>query len=181
MARKYLDLDRCHRDDPYARIFGQSQSPAAPRGPRVESFTPDQCKPAKLPEWAEKALRRLDVPKSSVNPSRHLLPNGLKLIVQPEAVSDTVSVFGHVRNNPDMEAPEGKRGRGSGAGPALLIRHHHPGSGWPSRKPLTKSAPRSRRVPISACRFWPTISRRGSGSSPTTNSTRPFRKKRSRS
>ena len=38
------------------------------------------------------------------------MPNGLKLIVQPESVSDAVSVYGRVRSNSDMEAPEGKKG-----------------------------------------------------------------------
>ena len=33
-----------------------SPCPAKPRGPRVESFTPANVKPVKLPEWAEKAL-----------------------------------------------------------------------------------------------------------------------------
>jgi zinc protease len=30
--------------------------------------------------------------------------------VQPESVSDTVSIYGHVKNNPDMESPKGKEG-----------------------------------------------------------------------
>ncbi len=38
------------------------------------------------------------------------LPNGLTLIVQPEDVSDTVSVFGHIRNRPEVEAGAGKEG-----------------------------------------------------------------------
>jgi zinc protease len=38
------------------------------------------------------------------------LPNGLRLIIQPQSVSDTVSVYGRVRNNPKVEAAEGKEG-----------------------------------------------------------------------
>jgi zinc protease len=38
------------------------------------------------------------------------LTNGLKLIVQPESVSNTVSVYGHIKNNPDLEVPKGKEG-----------------------------------------------------------------------
>ncbi len=30
--------------------------------------------------------------------------------MQPESISDTVSVYGRVRNNPDMETPKGKKG-----------------------------------------------------------------------
>jgi zinc protease len=39
-----------------------------------------------------------------------VLPNGIKLIVQSEPVSDTVSVYGHIRNKPEMEEPAGKEG-----------------------------------------------------------------------
>jgi len=38
------------------------------------------------------------------------LPNGLRLLVQPESVSRTVSVYGHVRNEPGLEAPPGQEG-----------------------------------------------------------------------
>jgi zinc protease len=38
------------------------------------------------------------------------LANGLKLIVQPESISDTISVAGRIRNNPDLEAPKAKDG-----------------------------------------------------------------------
>ena len=39
-----------------------------------------------------------------------MLPNGLRLIVQPEHVSHTVSVFGRVRQVPAMQEPPGKEG-----------------------------------------------------------------------
>ena len=84
--------------------------PGKTGGRRVESFTPTHVKPVKLPGWAEAALKRLEIPKSTVNPAVTVLPNGLKLIVQPESVSDTVCVYGHVRNNSDMETPKGKKG-----------------------------------------------------------------------
>jgi zinc protease len=38
------------------------------------------------------------------------LPNGITLIVQPENVSDTVSVYGHVKNCPELQVPKGKEG-----------------------------------------------------------------------
>jgi zinc protease len=66
-----------------------------------------------LPEWAAKALSRLAVPESSVRPVVTTLPNGLKLIVQPESVSNTVSVSGEIKNNPSVEAPKDKEGVGS--------------------------------------------------------------------
>jgi zinc protease len=38
------------------------------------------------------------------------LSNGLKLIVQPENISRTVSVYGHIQNEPSLEAPQGQEG-----------------------------------------------------------------------
>ncbi len=108
-ARKYLDLEH----SVVAVLTPETSGKAAPantHGPGVESFTPTHVRPVKLPPWAETTLKRLEIPKSSVNPSVTVLPNGLKLIVQPESVSDTVSVYGSVRSNSDMEAPEGKKG-----------------------------------------------------------------------
>jgi zinc protease len=38
------------------------------------------------------------------------LPNGLRLIVQPETISDTISVYGGVKNRAELEVPPGKEG-----------------------------------------------------------------------
>jgi zinc protease len=45
-----------------------------------------------------------------VHPAVSTLPNGLKLIVQPEKVSRSVSVYGHIRNHPEMTEPRGREG-----------------------------------------------------------------------
>ena len=45
-----------------------------------------------------------------LNPFVTNLPNGIKLIVQPETVSDSVSIYGRVKNNPNVQMPEGKDG-----------------------------------------------------------------------
>ncbi len=75
-----------------------------------ESFAPKNPKAVKLPPWAEKALGRLSVPASVVNPVVTTLPNGLTLIVQPESISDTVTVFGQIKNQSDLETPKGQEG-----------------------------------------------------------------------
>ena len=45
-----------------------------------------------------------------MNPVVTTLPNGLLLIVQPESVSNTISVVGHVKTRPVLEAPPGQEG-----------------------------------------------------------------------
>ncbi|MGD1075507.1 MAG: pitrilysin family protein, partial [Thermodesulfovibrionales bacterium] len=75
-----------------------------------ESFAPSRTKSVALPGWARKTVRRPALPSWEVNPDVTTLPNGLKIIFVHETVSDTVSVFGRVKNNQDLEAPEGKEG-----------------------------------------------------------------------
>jgi zinc protease len=108
VARKFLNLDQAIVAILTPEPSGKPVSSTGPRG--VESFTPKQTRPAKLPDWAEKPLKRLSVPGSTVSRGVSVLPNGLKLIVQPESVSDTVSVYGSIRNNSDLEVPVGKEG-----------------------------------------------------------------------
>ena len=76
----------------------------------TESFAPKETKPVPLPSWAKKAVTPAALPVSTVNPSDTVLPNGLRLIVQPESISRTISVFGRVKTNPDLQAPAGKEG-----------------------------------------------------------------------
>ena len=108
VAQKYLDLNRA-----IVAIL----TPEASGKPvisevhgHIESFAPKETKPVRLPDWADKALQRLSIPASALNPIVTTLPNGLKLIVQPESISNTVSLLGHVRNNPDLEVPKGQEG-----------------------------------------------------------------------
>jgi zinc protease len=75
-----------------------------------ESFAPSEVKPVALPEWASSALARLAVPKMPVRPVESKLSNGIRLIVVPETVSQTISVFGEIRNNPDVQQPEKQQG-----------------------------------------------------------------------
>jgi zinc protease len=110
VARRYLDLDRAIVAILTPEASGRPVSATSQVSGHPESFAPKETKSVKLPDWADKALRRLSIPASTVNPTVTTLPCGLKLIVQPESVSNTVSVFGHVRNNPDLEVPKGNEG-----------------------------------------------------------------------
>ncbi len=75
-----------------------------------ESFAPSSVKPVELPAWASTALARLSIPAMPVHPVASTLSNGIKLIVVPESVSDTISVFGRIKNNVDVEEPTGQEG-----------------------------------------------------------------------
>ncbi|MDE2279340.1 MAG: insulinase family protein [Xanthomonadaceae bacterium] len=76
----------------------------------AESFASSPDKPVHLPAWAEQAFAKLEVPKSSLDPVSYTLPNGLKLIVQPETISDTVELFGNIKTNQDLQAAKGEEG-----------------------------------------------------------------------
>ena len=75
-----------------------------------ESIALGEAHPTALPPGAQKAIARLEVPPSTLRPLVSTLPNGLTLIVQPEDVSDTVSVYGHIRNRPETEEFTGQEG-----------------------------------------------------------------------
>jgi zinc protease len=108
VARKYLNLDHTVVAVLSPQPTGKPVSSKGFGG--TESFTPEQTRKVKLPEWAEKSLHRLSVPASVVHPVVTTLPNGIKLIVQPEDVSDTVSVYGHMQNKADLQTPKGQEG-----------------------------------------------------------------------
>ena len=107
-ARKYLDLDHAVTAVLTPKRSGKPVSSKGFGG--RETIALGVAAPTKLPEWAEQALSRLTVPPSTVHPAVGTLANGITLIVQPEDVSDTVSVFGRVRNRPELEVPPGKEG-----------------------------------------------------------------------
>jgi zinc protease len=108
VAREYLKLDHAIVAVLTPQPSGKPVSTKSFGG--NESFAPTQTKGVKLPAWAGKAVNRLAVPASTLNPVVTTLPNGLKLIVQPESISDTVSVYGRIRNNPKTETPQGQDG-----------------------------------------------------------------------
>ena len=76
----------------------------------TESFGGAPEHPVTLPAWASAALAMPHAPDPGDPPDVSVLPNGLRLIVQPEHVSHTVSVFGRLRQDPRMQEPAGKDG-----------------------------------------------------------------------
>ena len=75
-----------------------------------ESFAPSEVKPVALPEWAALAVSRLSIPASTAHPTVFTLPNGITLIAEQEDISNTVSVYGRIKNNSDLEQPKGQEG-----------------------------------------------------------------------
>jgi zinc protease len=109
VARKYLDLDHAVTAVMLPRGSGKPVTASAGFGGR-ESISLGEARPTKLPPWAERALKRVTVPPSTLHPVVSTLPNGLTLIVQSEDVSDTISVYGHIRNRAETEEPPGREG-----------------------------------------------------------------------
>lgn len=66
--------------------------------------------PVALPDWAASALAAPPLPEPTDPPDVGVLPNGLKLIVKPEHVAHTVSVYGRIRQIAEMQEPRGKEG-----------------------------------------------------------------------
>ena len=108
IARKYLNPQRAVVAVLRPQASGKAVSSRAFR--QVESIALKETAAVKVPQWAQKSWQRLEMPASSVHPAVTAMPNGLKLIVQPENVSRTVSVYGHIRNHPDMTEPGGQEG-----------------------------------------------------------------------
>ena len=109
VAKKYLRNDSVVVVVMTPRESGEAVASQSSRS-GGESFAPKETKAVALPAWAKKALVPLNVPTSTVNPSVTVLSNGLRLIVQPETISDTVSVYGRVKNRAELQVPPGKEG-----------------------------------------------------------------------
>ena len=108
VARAYLDLDHAVSAVMVPRGSGRPVASSGFGG--RESIALGEAKATPLPDWAEAALNRLSVPASGVHPTVSALANGLTLIVQPEDVSDTVTVYGHIKTRPELVVPQGKEG-----------------------------------------------------------------------
>ncbi len=63
-----------------------------------------------LVPWAQRVLDNLQVPKQTLAPVSMTLPNGLRLIVQPEHITHTVVVSGAISSNPQVQEAAGKDG-----------------------------------------------------------------------
>ena len=72
------------------------------------SIPPSKHEP--LPIWARNVLTHLQVPAQTLHPVQATLPNGLRIIVQPDHSTNTVTVTGDIDNDPQVQEPAGKEG-----------------------------------------------------------------------
>jgi zinc protease len=84
-----------------------------------ENNTIEPAAGTSLPSWAARVLKNLQVPRRTLHPTEMTLANGIKLVVVPENVSDTVTLRGAVRNDPGIEEPASQEGV-SGIAAALM-------------------------------------------------------------
>jgi zinc protease len=77
-----------------------------------ETFASDAKLNVPLPSWAATALANLQMPRWALSPVKMRLPNGITLIVQPESISQTVTLMGHIDHNDDLQEPNGQEGVG---------------------------------------------------------------------
>lgn len=108
VARQVLDPDHAVTAFLTPRRAGDPAIGAGFGAP--ESFNRPPDHPVALPDWAASALAGQTLPDAAEPPESSVLPNGLRLIVQPEHVSQTVSVYGRVRQVTETQEPPGKEG-----------------------------------------------------------------------
>jgi zinc protease len=78
-----------------------------------EKVTSSPTKPVQLPEWAAGPLNQLQAPTNTIAVSDTTLANGIRLIVRTDKTSPTVTVLGAVKNNADLQTPQGQEGVGA--------------------------------------------------------------------
>jgi zinc protease len=108
VAKTYLDFDHAISAILTPQPSGKPISSKSFGG--KESFASSKNANVKLPAWAQKINDQFPVPATTLNPFVTNLPNGIRLVVQPETVSDTVSIYGRVKNNPKVQMPAGRDG-----------------------------------------------------------------------
>jgi zinc protease len=111
VARKYLASSEAITAILTPQSSGKPTSSKAFGGAEALAGTPTG--PVALPRWADNAVTRLTIPDWPIHPVVSTLSNGLRLIVQPETISNSVTVIGTIKSNPDLEAPKGQEGVGS--------------------------------------------------------------------
>jgi zinc protease len=75
-----------------------------------EKTTNTPTQPVALPDWAEASVKSLQVPPARLHPSDVTLPNGIRLIVQTERTSPTITLLGSIKTQTQLQTPAGHDG-----------------------------------------------------------------------
>jgi zinc protease len=108
VARQYLQFD--HAVVTILKPAPSGEAAAAKGFGGSEKATSNPTKPVALPEWAEAAVKSLRVPQVTTAPADVTLANGIRLIVQTEKASPTVTVIGSIKTQTELETPPGQDG-----------------------------------------------------------------------
>ena len=108
LARQFLDPAHAVTAVLTPLISGKAVAGTGFGSPESFDNLPDH--PVALPPWARSALANLTVPDDGPPPDVSVLPNGLRLIIQPEHVSHAVLVYGSVDQVSETQEPPGKDG-----------------------------------------------------------------------
>ena len=104
------DVDNSRAVAAYAVPNNSGKMSAGGGGPGKENNMVPPKTHQPLPSWAQTVLANLKVPPKTLDPTSTTLPNGVHLIVQPETITHTVVVSGHIDNDPFVQEPANKRG-----------------------------------------------------------------------
>ncbi|BDV41468.1 proteinase [Geotalea uraniireducens] len=108
VAREYLQNDTALTAVLTPQPAGTPIAGGKSRG--RESFTPRQARAVRLPPWARQITKLPGPPPAPPAPADFTLANGLRLLVVPTTISNSVTFIGQVKNNPDLETAPGKEG-----------------------------------------------------------------------
>jgi zinc protease len=107
VLRTYLDNSTAVAAYAVPKSAGTA-SAGAPMAQENNQIPPSRHEP--LPWWAQRVLAHLSVPPQTLAPVSSTLPNGIRLIVQPEHATHTVVVSGQILNDPKVQEPSGQEG-----------------------------------------------------------------------
>jgi zinc protease len=108
VLRQYLDNKTAIAAYAVPKNSGASSSGGGQMAKENNSIPPSAHEA--LPSWAQHVLANLAVPENTLAPVDVTLPNGLRLIVEPEHITHSVLVSGQIRNNPSVQEPLGQDG-----------------------------------------------------------------------
>jgi zinc protease len=90
---------------------GSTESPETFAGPgNMEKITDLSTTPVQLPKWVAGRLEQLRMPQNGARLADATLANGIRLIVRTDSTSPTVTLFGSIRHDADIQTPVGQEG-----------------------------------------------------------------------